>query len=60
MRAARQAYMGLAYLFVLGVVIQVFLAGIGIFGDFDKDLDPHRAFGFTVMQLIPILLFLAV
>src|SRR6476620_10443595 len=56
---ARKAYTGLAYLFVLGVVIQVFLAGIGIFGNFDSDLDPHRMFGFIVLTLIPILMFLA-
>jgi dolichyl-phosphate-mannose--protein O-mannosyl transferase len=63
MRVVRQAYMVLAYLFVLGVVIQVFLAGLGIFGDLrfaeGDDLDPHRFFGFTVMSLIPILMFLA-
>ncbi|HEY7268618.1 MAG TPA: DUF6220 domain-containing protein [Dehalococcoidia bacterium] len=64
MRIARQAYMGLAYLFVLGVVIQVFLAGLGIFGDNlqfaeGDDLDPHRFFGFVVMHIIPILMFIA-
>jgi len=59
MKIARQAYMGLAYLFVLGVVIQVFLAGIGIFGESGDDLNPHDSFGLTVMQLIPILLLVA-
>lgn len=64
MRIARQAFMGLSFLFVLGVVIQVFLAGLGIFGDeltFEEgdDLDPHREFGFIVLHIIPILMFLA-
>jgi hypothetical protein len=51
--------MGLAYLFVVGILIQVFLAGFGIFGDFDEDLDPHREFGFIVLHIIPILMFVA-
>jgi dolichyl-phosphate-mannose--protein O-mannosyl transferase len=63
LKVSRQIYMGLAYLFVLGVVIQVFLAGLGIFGNLQfaegDDLDPHRFFGFVVMHLIPIAMFLA-
>jgi uncharacterized membrane protein len=42
-------------LFVLGVVVQFFLVGIGLFGmkhganiDKAKSLDPHRALGFII------------
>lgn len=59
MKVARQVYAGLAWLFVLGVIIQVFLAGIGIFGNEHSDLDPHETFGFTVMSVIPVLMFIA-
>ncbi len=59
MKVARQVFMGLAYLFLAGVVIQVYLAGIGMFGDFNSDLDPHREFGFFVMHLIPLLMLVA-
>jgi hypothetical protein len=59
MKVARQVYMGLAYLFLAGVLIQVYLAGIGMFGNNDSDFDPHRGFGFAVMHLIPLLMFIA-
>jgi hypothetical protein len=59
MKVARQAYMGLAYLMLIGVLVQVFLAGVGIFGNFGDDLDPHRDFGFIVLHLIPLLMFIA-
>ncbi|HXH23027.1 MAG TPA: DUF6220 domain-containing protein [Dehalococcoidia bacterium] len=59
MKAARQAYVGLTYIFLLGVVLQVFLAGVGIFGNFGDDLDPHRDFGFFAMHLIPLLIIVA-
>jgi dolichyl-phosphate-mannose--protein O-mannosyl transferase len=62
MKIARRTYLGLAYLFLLGVVVQVFLAGLGIFGDLQfaegDDLDPHRTFGFVVMHILPILMFI--
>jgi hypothetical protein len=57
MRLARQIYMGLAWLFVALVVLQVFLAGAGIFGNFGSDLDPHRGLG-SLMQLVSIILLL--
>jgi hypothetical protein len=59
MKIARQAYLGLAYLFLLGLAVQVYLAGAGIFGDFGDDLDLHRGFGFFVMHLIPLLMLVA-
>jgi hypothetical protein len=54
----RGAWAGLRYvtaLFFLGVIIQFFLVGIGLFGmkhgatiDNAKSLDPHRALGFIL------------
>ena len=51
----RQAYLGLAWLFVAGVVIQFFLIGLGLFGDpaFRKT---HALFGFTFLHLTSLLL----
>ena len=55
----------LAALFVLGVLLQVYLAGIGIFGINSAkvanatSLDPHRAWGTVLMVLSLILLVLA-
>jgi len=58
MRRARQVYMGLAYLFVLGVLVQVFLAGAGIFGNSGDDLNPHRDFA-HVLELLALLMLVA-
>ena len=62
-RAADVAYGYLAALFVLGVVVQVYLAGIGIFGINSAkvatatSLNPHRAWG-TVLMVVSLILFL--
>ncbi len=64
-RAADVAYGYLAAFFVLGVLVQVYLAGIGIFGINSAkvanatSLDPHRAWGTVLMVLSLILLILA-
>src|ERR1700747_1120442 len=64
-RAADVAYGYLAAFFVLGVLFQVYLAGIGIFGINSAkianatSLDPHRAWGTVLMVLSLILLILA-
>jgi len=50
--------MGLAYLFVLAVVVQVFLAGAGIFGNSGDDLNPHRDFA-HVLELVALLMLVA-
>ena len=62
MEWARIAYKVLAYLFLIGVAVQFLLAGIGLAelgGEGGTDLDPHREFGFIVLHIIPILMFLA-
>jgi len=57
MAMAAKAYQALAWLFVLGVVIQFFLAGLGVLGG--ESIEAHREWGFIVLHLIPILMFLA-
>ena len=64
-RAVDVAYGYLAAFFVLGVLFQVYLAGIGIFGINSAkvanatSLDPHRTWGTVLMVLSVILLILA-
>lgn len=53
MRAWRYLFAGLSSLFVAGVIVQVFLAGVGLFGA--GSLDPHREFGYS-LALIPLLM----
>ena len=50
----RWAHVGLAWLFVVGLVAQVFLAGRGVF-DPSAGFQPHVGLGYT-LSLIPILL----
>lgn len=56
----------LVSLYFLGVIVQFFLVGIGLFGmkagsniDNAKSLDPHRGFGFVVVEFIGGLLLIA-
>jgi Family of unknown function (DUF6220) len=64
-RVIDTVYGYLAALFVLGVLAQVYLAGIGIFGiNATKlanatSLDPHRAWGTVLMVISLVLLILA-
>jgi hypothetical protein len=64
-RGVDVAYGYLAGLFVLGVLVQVFLAGIGIFGINARkvanatSLDAHRAWGSVLMLVSVVLLVLA-
>ena len=60
-RAVDRAYGYLASLFVLAVLVQVFLAGVGSFGDHARKIadansfDPHRALG-TVLGIVAVVL----
>ena len=53
-RGARYAYVALAWAFVAGVVLQVFLIGLGFFVDADN-LELHVAVGW-ILHLWPILI----
>jgi Family of unknown function (DUF6220) len=46
MTQARVLYYGLAVLFLLGVFVQVFLAGLTVFGG--TSIDSHRVLGFAL------------
>ena len=63
--AADTVFAYLAALLVLGIVVQFFLAGLGVFGiaghaDLDKvkALDPHRALG-HILSGVALLMFIA-
>ena len=57
MDVARKIFVGLAWLLVLAVAIQFFLAGIGVLGG--ESIEAHRQWGFIVLHLIPILMLIA-
>jgi hypothetical protein len=57
MDMARKMFVALAWLFVLAVGVQFFLAGLGVLGG--ESLEAHRQWGFIVLHLIPILMFTA-
>jgi hypothetical protein len=57
MDVARKMFPGLAWLFVLAVAIQFFLAGLGVLGG--ESIEAHRQWGFIVLHLIPILMLIA-
>ena len=59
MAMAAKVYQALAWLFVIAVVIQFFLAGLGVLGG--ESITAHEDWGFIVLHLIPlIMLILAV
>ena len=67
-RGVDRAYVYLVTLFFVGVLVQVFLAGVGAFGVFDShatkiadasSFDPHRALGNILGGVALILLILA-
>jgi hypothetical protein len=51
---ARRLHLIVAVLFVAGVVVQVFLAGMGVF-DSPADFDTHRNWGY-MLEILPILM----
>lgn len=55
--AARAAYVGLAWLVVVALVVQVFLAGLGLFAG-SSNLATHAGVGWIV-HLVPILVVVA-
>ena len=52
--AARWLYLGLVWLYVVGIVVQVLLAGAALFGT-GTSFEPHRNLGY-ILHLVPILL----
>lgn len=54
MRLARQGHLLLAWAFVAGVVVQVFLAGLGVFDD-PATFGVHATWGYT-LELLPVIL----
>jgi hypothetical protein len=55
---ARVLFFGLAVVYLAGVVVQFFLAGLGTFGA--TSFDAHQAFGLVLALLTLVLLVLAV
>jgi hypothetical protein len=51
---ARSAHLVVAWLLVAGLVVQIFLAGLGVFRD-AASFETHRDFGFT-LELLPLVL----
>jgi hypothetical protein len=56
-RGARYAYLVLAWLFLAGVVLQVFFIGMALFVG-SENFALHRDFGY-ILQLVPLLLLVA-
>ena len=54
MRLARQAHLVVSLLFVGGVVVQVLLAGLGVFDD-PSMFQTHAGWGYT-LELLPLIL----
>ena len=57
MRIARQIHLGLAWLLVAGLVVQIFLAGLGVFASY-SNFETHRTVGFT-LQVLPLAMAIA-
>jgi len=57
MALARTSFQWLVWLYILGVVIQFFLAGLGVMGG--EDIEPHEALGSLLTLVSLILLVLA-
>lgn len=55
MKTARMALVALAWLYVLGVVIQFFLAGLGLPELGGEGMSAHNDFGYSALHLTPII-----
>lgn len=53
---ARRVFVGLMWLYVLGVVVQFFLAGLGVLGG--RSFEAHEAVGYSALHLTPVLILL--
>jgi hypothetical protein len=51
---ARYVYLGMVWLYLAGILFQVFLAGMGLFGT-TRDFEPHVGLGW-ILHLVPVLL----
>jgi hypothetical protein len=56
-RIARIILVGLAWLFLFGVAVQYFLAGLGTLGG--ESMDAHEGLGYAVLHFFPILILIA-
>ncbi len=56
-RASRIAYIALSWAFVVGMVLQVFLIGLGLLGGQASGTELHRNFGWA-LHLVPLLVLL--
>jgi Zn-dependent protease with chaperone function len=54
---ARYVFLAMVWIYVAGILFQVFLAGIGLFGA-AKDFEPHAGLGW-ILHLVPVLLLIA-
>jgi hypothetical protein len=54
---ARWVFLAMVWIYVAGILFQVFLAGIGLFGT-AKDFAPHVGLGW-ILHLVPVLLLIA-
>jgi hypothetical protein len=57
---SRWIFLGATWLFVACAVIQVFLAGLGVFGQPAGDFKPHSEFGYTFGYLVLVILVAAI
>ena len=55
MDLARKALVALLWLYVIGVLVQFFLAGLGMPQLGDGSMDAHEAFGYSALHFTPIL-----
>jgi Zn-dependent protease with chaperone function len=51
---ARYVFLATVWIYVAGILFQVFLAGVGLFGA-AKDFEPHAGLGW-ILHLVPVLL----